>query len=193
MAEIEKSEELETLDGEDTQNHQSKGSENSEKMLKPWLKNVGKEFYMNEELGQYDSLPEAIKALLERPKAKVIPDSYGEEGKVEEAYKKAGLTSEEAKAISEAYKEIAKAKPELKDLFKDRYEDVMNNYKKGVESFADDAVKTQITEAGLDKDPVFVEVMARVGKETADAPFTPPKTETKKNYAAELVRNAYKR
>ena len=193
MAEIEKSEELETLDGEDTQNHQSTSSENSEKMLKPWLKNVGKEFYMNEELGQYDSLPEAIKALLERPKAKVIPDSYGEEGKVEEAYKKAGLTSEEAKAISEAYKEIAKAKPELKDLFKDRYEDVMNNYKKGVESFADDAVKTQITEAGLDKDPVFVEVMARVGKETADTPFTPPKTETKKNYAAELVRNAYKR
>lgn len=193
MAEIEKSEELKTLDGEYTQNHQSSGSENSEKMLKPWLKNVGKEFYMNEELGQYDSLPEAIKALLERPKAKVTPDSYGEEGKVEEAYKKAGLTSEEAKAISEAYKEIAKAKPELKDLFKDRYEDVMNNYKKGVESFADDTVRTQITEAGLDKDPVFVEVMARVGKETADTPFTPPKTETKKNYAAELVRNAYKR
>ena len=193
MAEIEKSEEQKTLDGEDTQNHQSPGSENSEKMLKPWLKNVGKEFYMNEELGQYDSLSEAIKALLERPKAKVTPDSYGEEGKVEEAYKKAGLTSEEAKAISEAYKEIAKAKPELKDLFKDRYEDVMNNYKKGVESFVDDTVRTQITEAGLDKDPVFVEVMARVGKETADTPFTPPKTETKKNYAAELVRNAYKR
>lgn len=195
MAEIEKSEEQKPFDGGDPQNHQTPDSENSEKMLKPWLKNVGKEFYMNEELGKYDSLPDAIRALLARPKAKEMPETYGEIGKVEEAYKKAGLTKEEADAISAAYSErIPKAKPDLKDYFKDDYGSVAESYKKGIGSFTDDALQKEITDSGLDKDPVFVAIMARVGKETGDNTFTPPKNnEEKRNYALDLVMNAMNR
>lgn len=192
MAENEKSEEQEALGGGENQNHQQNGSENSEKMLKPWLKNAGKEFYLNEELGQYDSLSDALKALLARPKAKETPESYGELGKVEEAYKKAGLTSDEAKEITSAFSErMPKPKPDLKEYFKDKYGEVTEDYRKGIGSFTDDALQKEITDSGLDKDPVFVSIMARVGKETGGSVFTPPKnTEEKMDYALELVKNA---
>ena len=194
MAEIEKSEEQKTLDGGDTQNHQTPGSENSEKMLKPWMKNLGKEFYMDEELGQYDSLPEAVKALKARPKAKVTPESYGESGEVEEAYKKAGLTSEEAKAISAAYsKRIPKAKPSLEEYFGERLQSVTDSYSKGIGSFADEVTQKAIKDSGLDKDPVFVSIMARVGKETGGDSFNKPdpKPAPKKDAATRAIEAIY--
>lgn len=181
MAEIEKSEEQEILDGGDTQNHQSPGSENSEKMLKPWMKNLGKEFYMDEELAKYDSLPDAVRALKARPKAKDVPDTYGESEEIEKAYKAAGLTKKEAEAISAAYKPMIPEKPmDLKEAFGDAYDSTMANYSKGIGSFADD-LKDRIGKAGLDKIPEFVRIMARVGKETGGDNFnkTPSKGDGK--------------
>ena len=188
MADVEKSEPNSTLNGQDTENFQPNTGENSEHMLKPWLKNVGKEFYDNEELAQYDTLKDAITDLLKRPKAKDTPESYGETGKVEEAFKKAGLTADEANEISHAFSErIPAPKADLKEYFKDNYNDVTDNYKKGVDSFADDALKQAITDNGLDKDPVFVDLLSRVGKETGSHTFDAPKHEEKKDWARMLV------
>ena len=119
-------------------------------------------------------------------------ESYGELGKVEEAYKKAGLTSDEAKEITSAFSDrMPKPKPDLKEYFKDKYGEVTEDYRKGIGSFTDDALQKEITDSGLDKDPVFVSIMARVGKETGGSVFTPPKnTEEKTDYALELVKNA---
>ena len=194
MADIEKSEPDSTLNGQETGNFQPNTGENSETMLKPWLKNVGKDFYQNEELAQYDSLKDALTNLLKRPKAKDVPESYGEIGKVEEAYRKAGLTADEAKEITAAFSErMPKEKPDLKDYFKDDYGKVTENYRKGVDSFADDALKKAIADSGLDKDPAFVDFVSRVGKETGQNTFEPPKNAAKKDYAQMLVENKTKR
>ena len=197
MAEIEKSEDEQVLDGGETQNHQPEHTENSEKMLKPWMKNLGKEFYMDEELGQYDSLPEAVKALKARPKAKVVPESYGETGGVEEAYRKAGLTKEEAEAISTAYSEREKAKmkkPDLKETFGDKYDSTMESYGKGISSFADEDLRKKISEKGFDKDPDFVTLLSKIGKEIGSADFRKPETPpAKKSYADQMVANVLKK
>lgn len=172
MAEIEKSEDEQTLDGGESRNHQSEHTENSEKMLKPWMKNLGKEFYMDEDLAKYDSLPEMVKALKSRPEPKNTPDSYGEEGDVEKAYKKAGLTKEEAEAISAAYKPLIPEKPKaLGDVFGDRLDSVLSDYQKGIDGFADD-LKDTIGKKGWDKDPDFVSIMSRIGKETGEDRFS---------------------
>ena len=91
MAEQEKSEEVLPPDGKDTGNHQEEHSENSESMLKPWLKNLGKEFYQNQELAKYDTLPDAVRDLLKRPTAKEVPESFGLTEGSDEIYRKAGL------------------------------------------------------------------------------------------------------
>ena len=198
MAELEKSEEQKAFDGGDTQNHQPESSENSEKMLKPWMKNLGKEFYMDEELGQYDSLPDAVRALKSRPKAKAVPESYGETGKVEEAFKKAGITKEEADAISSAFSEREKEekekadknKPELKDVLGEKYISVMEDYGKSVASFMDEDLKKKIDDKGFSNDPDFVTLLAKVGKEIGSATFRKPEMPpAKKSYADQMVEN----
>ena len=191
MAEIEKSEDERTLDGGDTQNHQSDQSENSETMLRPWMKNLGKKFYQNEYLGKFETLPEAVDALLRRPMPKEVPDSYGESEGVEKAYREAGLTKKEAEAISAAFKPMMRTEADLKEAFGDRYDSTMAGYAKGIGSFADD-LKDQIGKSGLDKDPTFVSIMARVGNETGEKDFQRKGSDAKKMSPQErLVRRTY--
>ena len=194
MADIEKSEDEKALDGGDTRNHQPEHAENSENMLRPWMKNLGKKYYQNEYLGNFESLPDAVDALMRRPEPKEVPDSYGESEEVEKAYKAAGLTKKEAEAISAAYRpSIAKPKEDLEKHFGDDYRSVMDEYGKGISSFADD-MRQKITEEGLDKDPLFVSIMARVGKETGQNEFIKgrnAKPDGKKSGAEKLVREAY--
>ena len=179
MADNEKSEDEKTLDGGNTQNHQSDQSENSEKMLRPWMKNLGKKFYDNKTLGKFETLPEAVEALLNRPEPKDVPESYGESESIEKAYKDAGLTKKEAEAISAAFKPLMKeTPPDLKEAFGDKYDSTMADYGKGIGSFADD-LKDRIEKKGWDKDPYFVSIMSRIGKETGGDHFDKPKDQEK--------------
>ena len=173
MAEQEKSEEVLPPDGKDTGNHQEEHSENSESMLKPWLKNLGKEFYQNQELAKYDTLPDAVRDLLKRPTAKEVPESFGLTEGSDEIFRKAGLTKEEATSIDSFYKEmIPKPKTPLTEYFGDKYQDTMKSYADGIKAFGGDA--DALKKSGLEEDPHFVEIMARVGKETAGNVFSPP-------------------
>lgn len=163
---FEKDDELNRGDG-----HPSPSDSNSQsEMLRPWMRSLSKQYWQNQYLAKFDTLSDAIDALIRRPEPKETPDSYGESEDVEKAYRAAGLTKKEADAISAAYKQMIPERKDLKEFFGDRYDTVMSDYGKGVSGFADD-LKDSIQKAGLDKDPVFVDVMSRVGKETGEDRF----------------------
>ena len=157
--------------GTPNQNHEGddasrRNGDTRSEMLRPWMRTLGKKYWQNEHLGKFETLDDALDAMLRRPEPKTVPESYGESEAVEKAYREAGLTKKEAEAISAAYKTLMP--PEKEDLqkhFGDKYDSTMKDYAKGIGSFAED-LKDSIAKTGLDKDPVFVDVMARVGKET---------------------------
>ena len=152
------------------------GQDSSSEMLKPWMKTLGKAFYQNEVLGKYDSLSDAVNALLERPEKKNVPDAYSIRDGADDVFKKAGLTKAEAEAIDKYYSQyIPSKKPDLKEVLGDKYEEINKLYTDGVKGISED-LEDDIKKAGLDKDPTFVKIMARVGKETGNKTFVPPKT-----------------
>lgn len=149
-------------------------SETSSEMVKPYLKTLGRKYYKNEFFRDYESLGDAMDELLSRPAAKKLPDEYGLREGADELYRKAGLTKEEAAEIDAFYgKMIPDRKPELAEVFGDELDAVKANYTKGIEVFSKDLAK-EIEKSGLDKDPLFVRIIARVGKETGTRSFVPP-------------------
>lgn len=151
------------------------GHDSSSEMLKPWMKTLGKAFYQNEVLGKYDSLSDAVNALLERPEKKNLPESYSIRDGADDVFRKAGLTKAEAEAIDKYYSQyIPSKKPDLKEALGDKYDEINKLYTDGVKGISED-LEEDIKKAGLDKDPTFVKIMARVGKETGSRNFIPPK------------------
>lgn len=179
---------------EELNNTSPSPAESSSEMLKPWMKTLGKSFYKNEVLGKYDSLSDAVTDLLKRPEKKEVPDSYELRDGTDELFKKAGLTKGEAKEIDSFYSKLMpKKKTELKDAFGERYDEVMKLYADGVKGISED-LEGDIKKAGLDKDPTFVNIMARVGKETGSKPFVPPKNggdDSNMSAAERAIRKAY--
>ena len=81
-----------------------------------------------------------------------------------------------------------------KDVFGDEYEDEESRYAKAVMLFGSD-MKESIEKNGLDKDPTFSRIMARVGKELGQSSFRPgteKRAEQSRNYFMEIVSNKMK-
>lgn len=147
----------------------------SSEMIKPWMKTLGKKYYQNSVLGKFDSLSDAVDSLLERPEKKEIPEEYGIREGSDSIFKEAGLTKDEAKKIDKYYASmIPEKKPDLKEYFGEGYDEIARLYKEGVNGISVD-LAGDIEKSGLDKDPVFVKIMARVGRETAGHVFSEPK------------------
>jgi hypothetical protein len=144
-------------------------TQSSSEMKKPWMKTLGKEYWQNEDLAQYDSLGDAIGSLLKRPKAKEVPDSYGY-GDADELFKKGGLTKEEADSIEAYYQKKIPARSTQKEIFGEEFDTQNRLYSKAVDALGKD-LSEDIRNNGLDKDPTFVKMMARVGKELGGATF----------------------
>lgn len=185
---------MENAEGQEALNNDSQqnGTSSSE-MLKPFLKTLGKKYYQNETLAKYDTLSDAIDSLLSRPEKKEMPESYGLREGTDEMFRKAGLTKAEAEAIEAYYgKLIPKAKPDLKEHFGDKYDETIKLYEKGVKGISSDLAE-EITKSGLDKDPTFVNILARVGKEVGSTPFIPPNNNEKNEMssAERMVRRTY--
>ena len=172
----------------------SRQNDNSQSdMLRPWMRTLGKKYYQNATLGKFETLDDAVDALLRRPEPKTLPESYGEDEGIEKAYKAAGLTKAEADAITAAFtSKYTKNEKTLQEVFGDKLDSVMELYDKGIGSFADD-MKDRITASALDKNPDFVEIMSRVGKETGGNVFREPNPhdEKPKDPATRMVEKAY--
>ena len=167
-------------------------TESSSEPLKPWMKTLGKEFYGNKELASYESLQDAVKALLSRPN-KEVPSEYGK-GDVDELFRKACASREDADAIDKYYRSMMPERKDRKDVFGDGYEDEESRYAKAVMLFGSD-MKESIEKNGLDKDPTFSRIMARVGKELGQSSFRPgteKRAEQSRNYFMEIVSNKMK-
>ena len=150
-------------------NGSQNATESSSEMKKPWLKTLSKEYWQNEELAQYDSLGDAIGSLLKRPKAKEVPDSYGY-GDADELFRKGGLTKEEADSIEAYYQKKIPARSTQKEIFWNDFDTQNRLYSRAVEALGKD-LADDIKKNGLDNDPTFVKMMARVGKEIGGATF----------------------
>ena len=162
-------------------------------MLKPFLKTLGKKYYQNETLAKYDTLADAIDSLLSRPEKKETPDSYGLREGTDEMFRKAGLTKAEAEAIESYYgKLIPKAKPDLKEHFGEKFDETIKLYEKGVKGISSDLAE-EISKSGLDKDPTFVNILARVGKEVGSKTFVAPSNgvQREESSAMRMVKEAY--
>ena len=145
-------------------------SESPSEPLKPWMKTLGKEFYSNSELAKYDTLQDAVKSLMARP-SKDIPDEYGK-GDADELFRKAYASREDADAIDEYYRKKIPERKDRKEVFGDKYEEEESRYAKAVMLFGSD-MEDSIKRNGLDKDPYFARIMARVGKEIGQSRFNP--------------------
>ena len=155
MAENEK-----IVEGNDLNKDSRTNPETLSEPLKPWMKTLGKEFYSNKELACFDSLQDAVKSLLGRP-SKKIPDEYGK-GDADELFRKAYASREDADAIDEYYRKKIPERKERKEVFGDKYEEDESRYAKAVMMFGSD-MDEPIKRNGLDKDPYFARIMARVG------------------------------
>lgn len=179
---------------DESEKSHEKDPEQREEYLQPWLRQLGSEYARNEELGKYEKLTDAVADLLKRPKAKEIPEKYDIREGADELFKKSGLTLEEAKEVDGFYSKFIPSKlpPDLKEYFKDGYSEKIKNYDKGVKSISDDLAK-EIEEYNLDKNPVFVEIMARIGKETGESFFrkSDEGNARKNDPAMDAVRKAY--
>lgn len=184
-------EEPKESDSGGTQSHSTEGK-SSEEYLKPWMRQLGNKYFNNEQLAKYDSLSEAIDDLMGRPEKKEIPEKYDLRDGTDEIFRKAELTKAEAEEIDGFYgKMIPKKQPSLKEAFGDSYEKTMEYYSDAEKTFS--SLKDSIKEEGLDKNPVFVKIMAVVGKETKGEVFDPPKETSKAKSYKELYAESFSR
>lgn len=164
----------------------------SAEIKKPWLKTLSKEYWQNEELAKYDSPSEAIGALLKRPESKDVPSEYGY-GDADEIFKKSGLTKEEADSIEAYYSKKIPARATQKEIFGEDFDTQNRYYSKAVESLGKD-LSEDIKKNGLDKDPTFCKLMARVGKEIGGSTFEPSTKDGKPaevNHAYNIINKIY--
>ena len=162
----------------------------SEEYLKPWMRQLGNKYFNNEQLAKYDSLSEAIDDLMSRPSKKDVPEKYDLREGTDDIFRKAGLTKGEAEEIDRFYARLMpKQQPDLKEAFGERYEQMAGYYTDAEKTFS--SIKDRIKEEGLDRNPVFFEIMAEIGKETGGEPFVPARRETKKKSYAELYAESF--
>lgn len=161
----------------------------SSEMIKPWLKTLGKEYYHNEVLGRYDSLKDAVNALLERPEGKEVPESYGY-GDADDIFRKAGLSKSDADEIESYYAKRIPARKERREIFGEQFDEMDRYYSKAVETFGAD-LADEIKKNGEDRNPVFVKMMAKVGKEIGSSGFNPNSRDgrpARVNYFEEILK-----
>lgn len=160
----------------ETLNNSSQSNDNtSSEMLKPFMKTLGKEFYHDEEIGKLESLQDLARGYKRRVEPKVTPDEYGY-GEDDEVFKKVGLTKEEADLVSDHFSKKTPKGKDHQEVFGDDYEVMEKQYSKAVGTFANDLLD-EIKSNGLDRQPVFAKVMARIGKELGSANFNPASTD----------------
>ncbi len=185
--------EKETTQNTEVANNGSQTSEvGSAEIKKPWLKTLSKEYWQNDELAKYDSPSDAIGALLKRPVAKEVPSEYGY-GDADEIFKKSGLSKEEADSIEAYYSKKIPARATQKEIFGADFDTQNRYYSKAVESLGKD-LSEDIKKNGLDNDPTFVKMMARVGKEIGGATFessTKDGQPTSVNHAYNIISKIY--
>lgn len=168
----------------------AKPSDTSE-YLKPWMKNLGKAFSQNREIAEYESLTDCVSGLLKRPKAKDVPETYdGIDEELSGIFRKSSLTRDEANAIDGYYKKLMPKKVELQEAFGNDYDKTMKSYQKGAGMLKDIASEAEKT--GIDKDPLFVKLMAIIGDNSGSSMFVPPNGSGKEKTGFEkLYERAY--
>lgn len=141
---------------------------------KPYMRQLGKQWWGNETLRGFDSLNGLVDAYFEAAKPKA-PKAYSIEGLDEstaEVFRQLDL-SEDGAAKVKALIDGAKPKPVdaekvLRDRHGDGYGELKSYADKAIAAFSDEGLRELSEEYGLSSNPAFIEVMAKVGRDVGD-------------------------
>jgi hypothetical protein len=143
---------------------------------KPYMRQLGKQYWGDERLTKFDSLNGLVDAYLESTKTKA-PEKYDfgeDETNAEElskTFKELDLSSESATKV---YDLIKKARPEKVDtekVLRERHSDYdtfKKNADKTVNAYMDDSLKELAEKYRLSSNPAFLEFASKIGKELGD-------------------------
>lgn len=142
-----------------------------------WQKSIGKEYWGNPKLQQFDSMKSVIESIV-NPKTNA-PEKYelsvseDDSKEIVEAFKKADVSQEDAKAIEDAFgKFIPKKKTleSIKETYGDDFEDADKFVSKAIEKVCgtNDDLKKALSDVSIKNDPAFFEFARIVGKNLGD-------------------------
>ncbi len=169
---------------------------------KPYMRQLGKQYWGDERLTKFDSLNGLVDAYLDSTKSKA-PEKYdfseGEANSEElsKTFKELDLSAESAQKV---YDLIKKARPEKVDtekVLRERhsdYDSFKKNADKTIEAYMDDSLKELDKKYDLSSNPAFLEFASKIGKELGDdfhngnnESRTTPKTNIFYEYAKKSV------
>lgn len=141
---------------------------------KPYMRQLGKQYWGDQRLVGFDSLNGLVDAYLESTKPKA-PERYGAQGITDElskAFHEMDLSDESATKVMGLIESAKPAKVDVEKVLRERhgdgYEAFRSNADKAIEAFSDDGLKELADEYGLSSNPAFMEYMAKIGKEVGD-------------------------
>lgn len=144
-----------------------------EKANKPYMRQLGKQYWGDERLTKFDSLNGLVDAYFEQIKSKA-PESYGENVSedISKVFKEMDLSKDNADKVLSL---IEKAKPEkidtekvLRERHQNDYDTFKANADKAINAYVGEDLKEVVEKYGLSSNPAFIEFASKIGKEVGD-------------------------
>ena len=143
---------------------------------KPYMRQLGKQYWGDERLKKFDSLNNLVDAYLESTKSKA-PEKYDfDEGETDseelsKTFKELDLSSDSAKKVYDLVKKSRPEKVDTEKVLRERhtdYDDFKKNADKTVNAYMDDSLKEIAEKYHLSSNPAFIEFASKIGKELGD-------------------------
>lgn len=169
----EKETELETKNAPEQSTSTSTGDDGWDASAnKPYMRQLGKKYWGDERLKQFDSIGGLVDAYFEATQSKA-PESYGDIPEdMSKAFKEMDLSKDNADKVLAM---IEKAKPEVIDtekVLRERHNEDYDTFKsqadKAINAFMDENLKELSEKYRLSSNPAFVEFASKVGHEVGD-------------------------
>lgn len=140
---------------------------------KPYMRQLGKQYWGDERLTKFDSLNGLVDAYFESTKPKA-PEKYsdGITDEMSEVFRGIDLSDESAKKVAEFIESSKPKKVDVEKVLRERhsedYDAFMARANKAVEAYSDESLKALSEQYDLSSNPAFMEFMSRIGKDVGD-------------------------
>lgn len=143
---------------------------------KPYMRQLGKQYWGDERLNKFDSLNGLVDAYLESTKSKA-PDKYNfDEGEsdseeLSKTFKELDLSEDSAKKVYELVKKSRPEKVDIEKVLRERhtdYDSFKKNADKTINAYMSEPIKELAEKYHLSSNPAFIEFASAIGKELGD-------------------------
>lgn len=141
---------------------------------KPYMRQLGKKYWGNEKLRQFNSLNEVIDDYMKADQ-KDVPEKYdigeGADNYVD-TFRRLGLSNDAAKEVMGLINGVRPKEIDTDGVLREMHGDSVSKVKESAEramkTFADEGITKMAEEYGLMKNPAFIEFADRIGKAVGD-------------------------